>query len=302
MNSYKILNVNRNTSEVDIKKTYKQLAKKYHPDLNKEPGAKDKFIEIKEAYMKLINPEVEPSFMDSIFGDNESGINFYNWESMVKKDDFNIPSIDEEALIEAQEEYNKISKIMHEETKDFGCGRDDHWKWVEYKKTEISKKWNESRKRVHELTNGRFKEYNWARNKTKIINKIFRDNLTEFNYSWISTYPDIIKKIAIQGIKDIIIHLNRVLAKEVDVKEKIKKVINPIKKPKKGYYNESFSKIKTYQKLIYNTMKQYHPKFLNKLPMAIQIHINKVMRHMTITLEKVLEDLNKEVNKKNVRK
>ncbi|TCD70656.1 hypothetical protein EIP91_002377 [Steccherinum ochraceum] len=50
---YKVLGVNKDASAADIKKTYfsaLQLARKYHPDTNPDQGAKDKFVEIQEAY------------------------------------------------------------------------------------------------------------------------------------------------------------------------------------------------------------------------------------------------------------
>ena len=50
---YASLGVSKTASEEEIKKTYKQLAKKYHPDLNKDPGAEAKFKEISEAYAVL---------------------------------------------------------------------------------------------------------------------------------------------------------------------------------------------------------------------------------------------------------
>ena len=46
---YKILGVDRNATRDDIKRAYKTLAKKYHPDLNKEKDAEQKFKEVNEA-------------------------------------------------------------------------------------------------------------------------------------------------------------------------------------------------------------------------------------------------------------
>jgi preprotein translocase subunit Sec63 len=42
--------VKKEASQADIKKTYYQLAKKWHPDTNKDKAAHEKFMEIQEAY------------------------------------------------------------------------------------------------------------------------------------------------------------------------------------------------------------------------------------------------------------
>lgn len=55
-NYYKILEIEFNADNLSIKKAYRKLALRYHPDKNKENGAAQKFIEITEAYEVLINP------------------------------------------------------------------------------------------------------------------------------------------------------------------------------------------------------------------------------------------------------
>lgn len=56
-NYYEILGVNRKSSLQEIKLSYRKLAKKYHPDANKEPGAEIMFKDINEAYDVLTTDE-----------------------------------------------------------------------------------------------------------------------------------------------------------------------------------------------------------------------------------------------------
>jgi molecular chaperone DnaJ len=54
---YEVLEITRAASEADIKKAYRKLARKYHPDVNKDAGAEDKFKEVNEAYEVLSNAD-----------------------------------------------------------------------------------------------------------------------------------------------------------------------------------------------------------------------------------------------------
>ena len=54
---YEVLGVGKNASDDEIKKAYRNLAKKYHPDTSTEPNATEKFKEVQEAYETLKDPQ-----------------------------------------------------------------------------------------------------------------------------------------------------------------------------------------------------------------------------------------------------
>ena len=54
---YEILGISRNASDEEIKKSYRRIALKYHPDRNPSPEAEGKFKEASEAYGVLMDPE-----------------------------------------------------------------------------------------------------------------------------------------------------------------------------------------------------------------------------------------------------
>ncbi len=54
---YETLEVSENASADEIKKAYRKLARKYHPDVNKDPKAEEKFKEINAAYEVLSDPQ-----------------------------------------------------------------------------------------------------------------------------------------------------------------------------------------------------------------------------------------------------
>lgn len=80
---YKILGVARDATQDEIKKAYRQLARKFHPDINKEAGAEAKFKEIGEAYEALGDPEKRAAY-DQLGKDWKAGQEFKpppNWDA-----------------------------------------------------------------------------------------------------------------------------------------------------------------------------------------------------------------------------
>lgn len=59
---YEILGVSRDADKEEIKRSYRRLARKYHPDVNKEEGAEDRFKEINRAYEVLSEPETRARY------------------------------------------------------------------------------------------------------------------------------------------------------------------------------------------------------------------------------------------------
>jgi curved DNA-binding protein len=59
---YEILGVKRDAGADEIKKAYRKLAQKYHPDVTKDPGGEEKFKEVAEAYETLKSPEKRAAY------------------------------------------------------------------------------------------------------------------------------------------------------------------------------------------------------------------------------------------------
>lgn len=75
---YETLDISENASADEIKKAYRKLARKYHPDINKEPEAQEKFKEINAAYEVLSDSDKKTKydqFGDQMFG----GQNFHDF-------------------------------------------------------------------------------------------------------------------------------------------------------------------------------------------------------------------------------
>ncbi len=82
-NYYKIMNVERNASQDEIKRAYRKLARKYHPDVSKEPDAGERFKEVGEAYEVLKDPEKRAAY-DQLGANWKAGQDFHpppDWDA-----------------------------------------------------------------------------------------------------------------------------------------------------------------------------------------------------------------------------
>lgn len=80
---YKIMGVERDAKQEDIKRAYRKLARKYHPDVSKEKNAETKFKEVGEAYEVLKDPEKRTAY-DQLGANWQAGQDFQpppNWDA-----------------------------------------------------------------------------------------------------------------------------------------------------------------------------------------------------------------------------
>ena len=93
---YQILGVSKNASADELKKAYRTMARKHHPDVDKTPGAEEKFKGINEAYQVLSDPQKKAAYDQyghaafeqggmgagqGPFGGQQGGYQTYSWSS-----------------------------------------------------------------------------------------------------------------------------------------------------------------------------------------------------------------------------
>src|SRR5207302_191409 len=92
---YGVMGVDRKASAEEIKNTYRKLARKYHPDVSKEPGAEEKFKEVGEAYETLKDPDKRAAY--DRLGSHQPGQDFRpppGWEKQFGGGQFSFDDLD----------------------------------------------------------------------------------------------------------------------------------------------------------------------------------------------------------------
>ncbi len=120
-NYYAVLGLKKGASVEEIKKAYKVMAKKYHPDVSKEPEAEKKFKEVSDAYSVLSDPEKKQNYDN--YGDaykNFQGYSGYQGQGFGTGMDFDFEDIFNQFTGMNFDLGDLFGRRQRRETKDYG--------------------------------------------------------------------------------------------------------------------------------------------------------------------------------------
>lgn len=110
---YKVLGVDRDASQDEIKKAYRKLAHQYHPDVSTEPDADHKFKEVAEAYATLKDPEKREAY--DALGRHPQGADFvppHQWQQHFREESADFSDVDLSDLLAA---FAAAQQAQHQE-------------------------------------------------------------------------------------------------------------------------------------------------------------------------------------------
>lgn len=125
-NYYKVMGLDKNASQADIKRAYRKLARKYHPDLNKEKNAEAKFKELGEAYDVLKNKDKRQAYDQ--YG--EQWQNPYQNADQSQSKDNHYQSFNQEQNVNFEDILSSVfgGRQSHARHQNYGKGQDIHSK------------------------------------------------------------------------------------------------------------------------------------------------------------------------------